>query len=45
VQGLLDVIAATLIGLGYLLPLLIVAGIVLLVVRFVYRRRVAANEV
>jgi len=45
VQGLLNVIAATLIGLGYLLPLLIVAGIVLLVVRFVRRRRVAADEV
>ena len=43
VQGLLNVIAATLIGLGYLLPLLIVAGIVLLVVRFVRRRRVAAD--
>jgi len=45
VQALLNVIAATLIGLGYLLPLLIVAGIVLLVVRFVRRRRVAADEV
>ena len=45
VQGLLNVIAATLIGLGYLLPLLIVAGIVLLVVRFVRRRRTGADEV
>jgi hypothetical protein len=39
VQGLLNVLAATVIGLGYLLPLLLIAGIVLLVVRIVRRRR------
>src|SRR3954468_6547438 len=44
VQGLLNVVAATLIGLGYLIPLLIVAGIVVLIVRSVRRRRVADDE-
>ena len=44
VQGILNVLAVTLIGLGYLLPLLIVAGIVLLVVRLVRRRRAPADE-
>jgi hypothetical protein len=39
VQGLLNVIAVTLIGLGYLIPLLIVAGIVVVIVRSVRRRR------
>jgi hypothetical protein len=45
VQGLLAVIAATLIGLGYLIPLLMIAGIVFLVVRFARRRRTAAVDV
>jgi len=38
VQGLLNVIVAVLIGLGYLIPLLIVGGIVVLLVRLVRRR-------
>ena len=37
------VVAVTLIGLGYLIPLLIVAGIVFLVVRLVRRRRAPAD--
>jgi hypothetical protein len=44
VQGLLNVIAATMIGLGYLIPLLIIAGIVYLIVRLVRRRQIAADE-
>lgn len=44
VQGILNVVAVTLIGLGYLIPLLIVAGIVFLVVRFVRRRRALQTE-
>jgi hypothetical protein len=44
VQGLLNVIAATLVGLGYLIPLLIIAGIVLVIVRLVRRRRIAPEE-
>jgi hypothetical protein len=43
VQGILNVVAVTLIGLGYLIPLLIVAGIVFLVVRLVRRRRAPAD--
>jgi len=45
VQGILNVIAATMIGLGYLIPLLIIAGIVLLIVRLTRRRRTAVEEV
>jgi hypothetical protein len=37
------VLAVTLIGLGYLLPLLIVAGIVVFVGRLVRRRRAPAD--
>lgn len=44
VQGLLNVIAATLIGLGYLIPLLIIAGIVFLIVRLARRRRIAVED-
>jgi hypothetical protein len=44
VQGLLNVMAATLIGLGYLIPLLIIAGIVFLIVRLVRRRRETPDE-
>lgn len=44
VQGLLNVIAATLIGLGYLIPLLIIAGIVFVIVRLVRRRRETSTE-
>ena len=43
VQGILNVLAVTLIGLGYLLPLLIVAGIVVFVGRLVRRRRAPAD--
>jgi hypothetical protein len=43
VQGVLNVMAATLIGLGYLIPLLIIAGIVFVIVRLVRRRRIAAE--
>ncbi len=39
VQGVLNVLAATIIGLGYLIPLLIIAGIVFLVVWLARRRR------
>lgn len=45
VQGLLNVIAATLIGLGYLIPLLIIAGIVFVIVRLTRRRRRLVEEV
>lgn len=45
VQGLLNVIAATLIGLGYLIPLLIIAGIVFAIVRLARRRRTPVEEV
>ena len=41
-QGFFGVIAAVVIGLGYLLPILAVAGIVLLVRRAVIRRRAAS---
>jgi hypothetical protein len=44
VQGLLNVIAATLIGLGYLIPLLVIAGVAFLIVRLARRRRIAVNE-
>lgn len=44
VQGILNVVAMILIGLGYLIPLLIVAGIVFLVVQLVRRRRAPADE-
>jgi hypothetical protein len=39
VQGFLNVIAAMLIGFGYLIPLLVIAGIAYLIVRLVQRRR------
>ncbi|HEX3300818.1 MAG TPA: DUF4349 domain-containing protein [Actinomycetota bacterium] len=45
VQGLLNVIAATLIGLGYLIPLLIIAGIVFVIVRLARRRRMPVENV
>jgi Domain of unknown function (DUF4349) len=45
VQGLLNVIAATMIGLGYLIPLLIIAGIAMLIVRLVRRRQTPVEEV
>jgi len=44
VQGFLNVLAATLIGLGYLIPLLVVIGIVVLIVRLVRRRRAEPAE-
>lgn len=42
VQGFVGVIAAVVVGLGYLLPLLAVAGVVVLVRRGVIRRRAAS---
>jgi hypothetical protein len=39
VQGFLNVIAAVTIGLGYLIPLLVIVGLGYLIVRFVQRRR------
>ena len=43
-QGFFNVLAATVIGLGYLIPLLLLAGIVFLVVRLTRRRRIAEDE-
>ncbi len=43
VQGFFNIVAATVVGLGYLIPLLVLAGIVLLVVRFARRRRLAED--
>jgi hypothetical protein len=43
VQGFFNAVAATVVGLGYLIPLLVLAGIVLLVVRLARRRRLAEN--
>jgi Domain of unknown function (DUF4349) len=44
VQGFFNILAATVIGLGYLIPLLLLAGIVFLVVRLTRRRRIAEDE-
>jgi hypothetical protein len=41
VQGFLNVIAVMLIGFGYLIPILVIAGVAYLVVRLVQRRRSA----
>ncbi len=43
VQGFFNIVTATVVGLGYLIPLLVLAGIVLLVVRFARRRRLAED--
>jgi hypothetical protein len=43
VQGFFNILAATVIGLGYLIPLLLIAGIVFLAVRLARRRRVEAD--
>jgi hypothetical protein len=42
VQGFFGVVAAVVVGLGYLVPLLVLAGLVLLVRRAVIRRRAAS---
>jgi hypothetical protein len=44
VQGFLNVLAAVTIGLGYLIPLLVIVGIGLLIVRAVQRRRPSASD-
>ena len=43
IQGFLNVIATVVIGLGYLVPIAVIAGLVLLVVRLVRRRRPEAS--
>jgi hypothetical protein len=45
VQGFLNVLAAVTIGLGYLIPLLVIIGLGYLIVRFVQRRRPIASDV
>ena len=42
VQGFFNVIAAVVVGLGYLIPLLVLAGVALLIRRAVIRRRAAS---
>jgi hypothetical protein len=42
VQGFFGVIAAVVVGLGYLIPLLVLAGVALLIRRAVIRRRAAS---
>jgi hypothetical protein len=42
VQGFFGVIAAVVVGLGYLIPLLVLAGVTLLIRRAVIRRRAAS---
>ena len=44
VQGFFNILAATVIGLGYLIPLLVIAAIVLVAVRLTRRRRLAEDE-
>jgi hypothetical protein len=44
VQGFLNVLAAVTIGLGYLIPLLVIVGIGYLIVRSVQRRRPGASD-
>jgi uncharacterized protein DUF4349 len=44
VQGFFNILAATVIGLGYLIPLLLIAAIVFGVVRLTRRRRIAEDE-
>jgi hypothetical protein len=42
VQGFFGVVGAVVVGLGYLVPLLVLAGLVLLIRRLVIRRRAAS---
>ena len=42
VQGFFGVVAAVVVGLGYLIPLLVLAGLVLLIRRAIIRRRAAS---
>jgi hypothetical protein len=44
VQGFFSILAATVIGLGYLIPLLLIAAIVFGAVRLTRRRRIAEDE-
>jgi hypothetical protein len=44
VQGFLNVLAAVTIGLGYLIPLLVIIGLGYLIVRFVQRRRPGVSD-